>query len=81
VAESGDAGNVVPLRGLVTCLPIPVERVLKSALEADLDTVLVIGYDKEGGFYFAGSQASGPENVWLCEMGKHKLIQITIDDE
>jgi hypothetical protein len=54
---------------------------LNAALEADLDTVLVLGYDKAGNFYFAGSEASGPENVWLCEMGKHKLIQITIDDE
>ena len=81
MAESGSADNVVPLRGLVTSLPIPVERVLNSALTADLDTVLVVGYDKEGNFYFAGSEASGPENVWLLEMGKHKLIQITIDDE
>ena len=73
--------NVVHMKGLITSLPIPVERILNAALDADLDTVLVLGYDKDGSFYFADSEASGPENVWLCEMGKHKLIQITIDDE
>lgn len=72
--------NVVIL-DVITSLPIPVERVLNSALEADLDTVLVIGYDKSGNFYFAGSQSDGPENIWLCEMAKHKLIKVTIDDE
>jgi hypothetical protein len=75
------ASDNVVILPVVTSLSLPPERILNAALEADLDTVLVLGYDKAGNFYFAGSEASGPENVWLCEMGKHKLIQITIDDE
>jgi len=78
--SAADKSNVVIL-DVVTCLPIPVERILNAALEADLDTVMVVGYDKNGKFYFAGSDPSAPNKVWLLEMGIHKQMQVTIDDE
>ena len=77
---SADGDNVLILP-VITSLPIPCERVLKQAIAADLDQVLVIGYTQSGEFYFAGSEADGPKNVWLCEMAKHKLMAITIEAE
>ena len=54
---------------------ISPETVLESALEKLQDAV-VIGYDKEGEFYFASSKASGPEVLWLLELAKTFLIEI-----
>ncbi|MEV5407206.1 hypothetical protein AB0L20_32355 [Streptomyces albidoflavus] len=61
---------------LITKVDLPSERILTSALEADLSTVVVIGWDQDNELYFAGSSAYGPENLWLLEMAKTKLIRI-----
>lgn len=67
-------GNVVIL-GAVTRLNIPPERVLTSAIGAVKDAV-VIGWDKDGEFYFASSIANGPDVNWLLDLAKKKLIEI-----
>ena len=54
---------------------ISPETVLEAALDKLQDAV-VIGYDKEGEFYFASSKASGPEVLWLLELAKTFLIDI-----
>ena len=48
----------------VTTLDLPPDRVLRKAGEADLESVIVIGYDRDGNEYFASSIANGPEVVW-----------------
>ena len=65
--------NVVELN-CQTTLDLPAERVLMNALEADLDTAVVIGYDKQGDLYFASTTADGGNVVWLFEKGKLALL-------
>lgn len=64
----------------ITSLDIPVERVLRKADEADLQSVVVIGYDQNGDEYFASSVAGGPEILWALERAKLRLLQI-VDGE
>ena len=59
---------------IVTSLDIPVERILRKASEAGLESVVVIGWDEDGDLYFASSVASGPEVVWLLEKTKANLL-------
>jgi len=67
--------NVVELE-CVTTLPIPVERVIRKAGEANLSSVVVIGWEPDGGFYFASNDPSGPECLWLLELAKKRLLEL-----
>lgn len=58
----------------ITSLDIPAERVLRKASEADLKSVVVLGYDEDGEEYFASSLADGGDVVWLMERAKMKLL-------
>lgn len=66
--------NVVEL-DLVTKLDIPVERVLRRAQEADLQSVVVLGYDANGEEYFCSSISDGGSVVWLIERAKLNLLR------
>jgi hypothetical protein len=72
------AGNVVHL-DMVTKLDLPAERVLQRALEADLQSVVVVGYDKEGREYFASSIADGGTANWLLDRCKMQLLRVPDD--
>ena len=67
--------EVIEFAGL-TRLDIPAERILTKALEADLSHALVLGWDDDGDFYFAGSYGGGPETLWLLELAKKRLMEI-----
>lgn len=67
-------GEVVNL-GCVTRLDLPPDRILESAIDK-LESVVIIGYDKDGQEYFASSIADGAEVVWLMERSKKKLLEI-----
>lgn len=67
--------NVVEL-GVVTSLPIPVGRILDKAIAADLQSVIVIGWQQDGEPYFASSESDGPEALWLLELTKRRLFEI-----
>lgn len=58
----------------ITRLDIPPERVL-SALP-NLESAIVIGYDKDGDEYFASSIANGGTVLWLLERCKKRLLEI-----
>lgn len=58
-------------------LDIPAERVLEWAGQANLKSVVVVGYDEDGEFYFASSYAGGPDALWLMEIAKKKLLEIS----
>lgn len=66
--------NVVVLP-VVTRLDCPPERVLQAAA-AEVEKVVVIGWQPDGGFYFASSIAAGPECLWLIEMARKRLLEI-----
>lgn len=73
-------GEVVELNA-PTLLDIPSERILNKALEQGITDVIVIGYDKDGDFYFASCQADGGSVLWLLEMAKRKLIDVALKME
>lgn len=66
--------NVVNFPG-VTRLKIDPDKVLNAAV-GNLESVVVVGYDKTGMEYFAASDPSGPEVLWLLERAKAGLINI-----
>lgn len=68
------ADNVVTLP-CITRLNLPAERILQSALEADLDGAVVMGY-RDGEPYFASTYADGGDVMWLMELCKAKLLKI-----
>lgn len=69
--------KVVNFTGITT-LDLPPERVLKGALEADLESVTIVGYTKDGQEYFASSVADGAFTVWLFERFKKQLLEIEL---
>ena len=71
--------NVIPL-GNVTRLSIPTDRVLDGAKGHCSEGVVVIGWDDDGTLYFASSIADGGDVLWLLEMCKKNLLEVTIDD-
>lgn len=68
-------GEVVEL-GVVTSLPVPSEKLLQKAIEGGVTNVVIIGYDPEGQFWFASSDADGGDVIWLLEMAKKKILEI-----
>jgi hypothetical protein len=66
--------NVVMLDGATT-LDLPPARVLAGALEANLDAVLVLGLDRNGGEYFAGSTSDSGLALCLVERFKYLLMR------
>ena len=71
-------GKVINIGG-VTKLDLPVDRVLDAAKDR-LESVVIIGYDKDGGEYFASTIADGGDVMWLLERCKLKLMR-TVDDD
>jgi hypothetical protein len=66
--------NVVDFNGITT-LDLDPDRVLKAAL-GKLSSVLVLGEMEDGSEYFASSMSDGPNNLWLLERAKLKLLRI-----
>ncbi len=66
-------GEVVYFDGQ-TKLDIPADRVLETAV-GTLDSVVVIGYDKEGNEYVAASTSNLPDVLWLLERAKKMLLE------
>lgn len=67
-------GEVVEM-SVVTRLPIPPEKILAKAATKDLTSVVVIGYDSDGDFWFASSDADGGGVLWLLELAKKRLFE------
>lgn len=73
------ADNVIPL-GNVTRLNLPPDRVLQNAMgQFDEDGVVIMGYDKDGDFYFASSIADGGTVLWLIEQCKLRLLEVEVE--
>ena len=62
---------------VITKLDISPERVLESAHD-QLDTAVIVGWDKSGEFYFASSVADGADVLWLLETAKLELLNGSI---
>lgn len=67
-------GKVIAFTG-ITKLDLPPDRILEGAV-GKLDTVLILGWDKDGNEYFARSAADGGTNLWLMERCKLRLLDV-----
>lgn len=72
-------GDLITLHQ-ITSLDIPADRVLSEAM-GEMDKAIVMGYDKEGEFYFASSIADGGDVLWLLENMKINLLQLAHDGD
>jgi hypothetical protein len=71
--------NVTEFTG-PTRLKTPVPNILASAARSDLQDVIVIGWTQAGEMYFASSQASGPEVLWLLRQAEFELLAMRGDE-
>lgn len=69
------ADNVVVLP-VITTLDVPAERVLNGALGKGLKGCVVVGWDEDGGLFFASSYADSAEVIYLLERAKHDLLKM-----
>ena len=65
--------NVVKFHG-ATRLDLSPDQVLQEAI-GEVETVVVLGWDKDGTEYFASSVADGGTVVWLLERCKKMLFE------
>ena len=72
-------GNVIEFNG-ITKLDLDPERVLEKA-RGRLESVVIMGYDKDGHEYFASSISNGPEVNWLIDSLKARLLAVEPEDE
>lgn len=70
-------GEVIEL-GNITFLDLPPDRVLQNHI-GELDGVVIIGFDLEGGLVFASSYADGGTVMWLLEKAKQQLLAASED--
>ena len=68
-------GEVINLEQ-ITRLDLPPERVIDNAPVEELESAVLLGWKKDGEFYFASSIANGPDVLWLMELAKKKLLEI-----
>lgn len=68
--------NIVRFPG-ITKLDIDPDVIL-SAAAGKTDTVVVVGYNKEGELYFASSVADGGAVLWLMELAKKALLEVIV---
>jgi len=64
---------------MLTRLDMPAEKILNGALNADLESAIVIGYTKDGNEYFASSLADGGDCLWLMERFKLALLTVEVE--
>lgn len=65
----------VHILNMVTRLDIPVSRVIEGLPET-LESLVVMGWDKDGELYFASSLADGGDVLWLIEKSKKLLLEV-----
>lgn len=70
-------GKIISFGGTTT-LNMPPDKVLKSAI-GKLESVIIIGYDKNENEYFASSIADSGDILWLIERCKQELLTLSED--
>jgi hypothetical protein len=68
-------GEVVEIGG-ITALDLPPDRVLRRALDADLESVVIVGYTKDGQEYFCSSIADVAMCMYHLQRGIWSLNRI-----
>lgn len=70
-----DDGNVIQFCGTTT-VDIEAEKVLDGALNHGLDSVLVLGMDRDGEFYAASTTSDPQHLLWLMEKMRFILMDV-----
>lgn len=65
--------EIIPLN-CQTTLDLPPKKVLQGALDANLQSVLIIGLDEDANPYYASSLGHPGENLWMIERFKIFLL-------
>lgn len=73
-------GELVELP-VISSLDRDVARVINDEAASNLEHAIVIGWDKDGDFYFSSTYAGGPEVLWLLEICKAKLLLRSRDED
>ena len=73
------SGKIIVLPS-VTYHDVPPDRILQSAIEHGLSSVVIAGYDADGKEYFASSLADGGDVLWLLERLKKTLLEVGLED-
>lgn len=60
---------------MITRLDIPPDRVIEALKAANLKSIVVIGYQEDGEFYFASNKADGGDVLWALQQAIHRLIE------
>jgi hypothetical protein len=69
------ADNVVDFPGETTA-DFPPDKVLNGAIEAGLESVVIVGLSKETGLYTAASSGNTEHAIFLLEFAKHRLLRV-----
>lgn len=68
--------NVVVFPGANPAFDIPVDRVLKGAMEQNLSGIVIIGRKETGEWYNASSSGHIPSILWMLECAKSDLLRL-----
>jgi hypothetical protein len=76
-SEPSFTSNVInfPEKDFVYKGKIDPQGVLDGITQNDLETIIVLGWTKEGDEYFASNTPNGMEVVWLMERLKLKILE------
>lgn len=74
-----DFDNVVFLNG-GTEDDIPTDRVLQAAIERNLESVIVLGYDADGDLYMAYSTGDVSKINLLLDLTKAQILNSFLED-
>lgn len=74
--NSAPGGNKVRILQTITRMHLPLDRIFDKCEERKLDTAVVVGWTKEGDFYFASSTPDGSDCLWLFELAKKRLLEV-----
>ena len=73
-----EINNVLPFVG-ITRIDSEADNVLRHAL-GELDSVVIVGYDKDGNEFYASNIADGANALWHLQRGIHNLMTIVDKD-
>lgn len=68
-------GEVVPGHFITTQKSSP-DSAIEGAAEYGLESVVIIGFDKDGDFYFASSEADSGQVLYFLERARWELMKI-----
>ncbi len=68
-------GEIIRFRG-ITKLDLDPDLILDE-LKGKIENFVVLGYDKEGNFFFSSTIADGGDILWLIEILKKRMV---VDD-